>query len=95
MSKPDLSAVAEQLCRIEHKLDLLLEGAATHVADMPLRPVGDPEHIDPTSLQSVQYQMDPQRNHVVRRGGGCTGIVPPITIPSLPVLSTNTGEENE
>lgn len=71
----DLSELAEQLCRLEHKVDLILESLAMHLPHVSLRPLGDPNHIDPCSQEPVSYQIDIQRNHVVRHSGGRTGVM--------------------
>ena len=73
----DLSALAEQLCRIEHKLDLLLEGAAQQNPYVPTgRQVGQGGHVCPVCGAFAQYDMDMFRGHVVRRCACKSGVVP-------------------
>ena len=95
MSNPrDLGALAEQMCRIEHKIDLLLEALASIYPQVPLRPVGDPTHIDPCSLEPVRYQIDIPRNHVIRQTNGSTGVVPVAEQASFPTTPYG-GKTNE
>ncbi len=100
---PDLSAIAEQLCRIEHKLDLVIEHMAINDGTFPLRPMKIDQvwknnpHRDPITLETVQYQMDLLRGHVVRITSDGTGLIPPhkilLTTPNNPG-KTNGGSEN-
>lgn len=75
---PDLSALAEQLCRIEHKLDLVVRFLATQHGEFPLTPLK--EGIDPLTHEPVTYYMDLLKRHVVRVAKDGTGLVPPLGI---------------
>ena len=80
MIKSDLSVVAEQLQRVEHKLDLVLEGLATLNPVAALRKVGDPEHTCPLCLQPVSYQLDIFKGHVTRQCVCRTGVLPGLNL---------------
>jgi len=73
--RPD-AQLAEQLCRIEHKLDLLLEAAAKQDAGVSLRPVSSPEHFCPLCQKAPAHQINVLGGHVMRTCGCSTGIVP-------------------
>lgn len=78
MDKPDLSALAEQLCRIEHKQDLILEALAKELPHLQLRSIDDPNNHDPITMEPVTYQMDLSRGHAVRQTSQRTGLMPPM-----------------
>jgi hypothetical protein len=97
----DLSSVAEQLCRIEHKLDLVIEYMAMKDGEFPLRKMLDERNIDPVTQEQVTYFMDLFKRHVVRNTslgtglmGPFAGLFPPIPTPT-PTGSTNNGNGNE
>jgi hypothetical protein len=75
-STADLSAIAEQLCRIEHKLDLVVEHLAVTDPSFPLRELLDPRNLDPITHEPISYIQDLFKRHVVRRGGDSTNTVP-------------------
>lgn len=72
----------EQVNRIEHKLDLLLEGQAMENPNTSLLPFGDPQHIDPLTQQPVRYKVDPLTGMLTREGSGSLGMAPPIEFPA-------------
>ncbi len=74
----DISAIAEQLCRVEHKLDLLLEYFAMKDGDFPLRKMGDERNIDPVTQEPVSYYMDLFKRHAVRNTSHGTGLMGPF-----------------
>jgi len=93
----DLSAIAEQLCRIEHKLDLVVEYLAEHDGEFSLRLISDKNHRDPLTQEQVEYFMDLFKRHVVRKSADGTGLLPPSPILFTPIASTgntNNGGEN-
>lgn len=95
----DLSALAEQQCRIEHKLDLIILFLATQFGEFQLTPMA--EGLDPLSLQPVTYLMDLMRGHVVRPSSYGTGLVPPASVlfnttpTSNPTGNNNGGNQGE
>lgn len=91
---PDLSAMAEQLCRIEHKLDLMVEFLAMSDGKFPLRLMNDKENRDPLTQELVTYFMDIFKGHAIRKSLDGTGLLPPFRFDSLPPTSGNTGNKN-
>lgn len=89
----DISALAEQLCRIEHKIDLLVEYFAQLDGNFALRLIKDGSHTDPLTQDRVTYYMDLFKRHVVRSTTDGTGLVPPASILFTP-LNPNTGNIN-
>jgi hypothetical protein len=83
-----LSALAEQLCRIEHKLDLILEGLAKNIPSMPIRPMNSEHNFDPITGIQVRYNIDIVHGHVVRvtEFPNGTGLLP-INIQPMPEQS--------
>lgn len=96
----EVSALAEQLCRIEHKLDLIVECLATQIGEFPLRRIDEKNHRDPITLEKVEYVMDLFKRHVVRRTSDGTGLIAPSSVlfdsPTAPVTATSgsNGEGN-
>jgi len=88
----DISALAEQLQRIEHKVDLLLESQAMSHPATRLRDLGDPNHSCPLCFQSVLYQIDITKDHVVRKCDCSTGLTP---LTFTPNTEQNNGTPNE
>src|SRR5690349_1963491 len=88
----DLSALAEQLCRIEHKLDLVLEYLAQSDGRFALRLMSDGTHRDPLTQEQVSYYMDLFKRHVVRKAIDGTGLLPPSQVLFTPIA--NTGNTN-
>lgn len=90
-----LGALAEQLHRIEHKLDLVLEGLARSNPTTSVRSVGDPEHCCPLCFNPVKYTSDMMSGHTVRQCGCGTGVITaqfsfgPTTTPGDPVKGTD------
>ncbi len=90
----DLSALAEQLCRIEHKLDLLITHLATKDGTFVLSLMKD-GGIDPLTLENVTYYMDIMKRHVVRRTSDGSGLSPPSSVLfSSPETDSTTGNNN-
>ena len=91
-----VATLADQLVRIEHKLDLLLESRAGVDPMLIIRPVGDPSHICPVCLQAVSYHVD-ALNKVLTRTCGCsTGLHSPIDFqPFAPPTTENNGNDSE
>ncbi len=90
---PDFSAIAEQLCRIEHKLDLLVEYLACGDGAFPLRKMKD-EQLDPITQEPVRYLMDLMKRHVVRVSSDGTGLLPPSNVLfSQPTPDINPGNQ--
>ncbi len=93
--KADLSAIAEQMCRIEHKLDLLIFYLAQQDGTFPLRLMSD-KNLDPLTLTPVEYIMDLFKGHAVRRASDGTGLVPPNSVlfsPTTQGSSSNGSNE--
>lgn len=88
----DLSALAEQLCRIEHKLDLVVRFLAMQNGEFELTPMK--EGVDPLSQERVQYYMDLMKRHVVRISVDGTGLIPPSAVLFSPQATTETGNTN-
>jgi hypothetical protein len=85
----DNKAIAEQLQRIEHKMDLILEGQASSNPLTPIRRVGDPEHACPVCQEPVTYRQSIMDVHVVRSCGCATGIIPTnFTFQSIQSIPT-------
>lgn len=100
MSNPDLSALAEQLQRIEHKLDLVIAGLAIVSPTMDLKAVGDLEHVCPLCLQMVGYVTDVFKGHIIRQCGCNSGLsisINPFTLnpPEQKKEQKNDGTSNE
>jgi len=74
----DLSALAEQLCRVEHKLDLIIHFLATQNGEFQLTKLK--EGVDPITQEQVVYYMDLFKRHVVRRASDGTGLLPPASV---------------
>jgi hypothetical protein len=72
-----MSKIAEQLHRIEHKLDLVLDSVAMHNSSTKLWEVGDSNHYCPLCLHPVEYTTDLVEGQVVRVCGCTTGRIPP------------------
>lgn len=91
----DLSALAEQMCRIEHKLDLVIRFLATQNGEFELLPIK--EGVDPLSHEPVQYYMDLFKRHVVRVATDGTGLIPPSPVLFSPqaIQTGNTNGGNE
>lgn len=82
-----LSILAEALMRIEHKLDLLIEGFFVKTVVHPkLHFFGN---TCPVCGESIDYQIDVQHQVVVRRCGCKTGKIP-SAIPLLPAVQPGT-----
>lgn len=82
-----LSILAEALARIEHKLDLLLDGLfMKNTVHNKVHFIGQ---TCPVCLEYVDYQIDVQHQVVVRRCGCKTGKIP-SAIPLLPVAQPGT-----
>lgn len=77
-----LFGLFEQLSRIEHKLDLVLESQALEHPMTPLRPFGDATHLDPLTMQPVTYRVDPVTGVLVREGSHRLGLSPPMDVSS-------------
>lgn len=90
----DLSALAEQLCRIEHKLDLVVDYLATKDGEFKLSLIKDGTHVDPLTQEQVMYYMDLFKRYVVRRTSDGTGLFPPSSILFTPQNNQNTGNTN-
>lgn len=93
---PDNAAIAEQLCRIEHKLDLLVSYFAEKDGTFQLRPMN--EGFDPLSLVPVEYYMDLLRRHVIRKASYGTNLIPPsmalFNTPQVGNTSNGNGSED-
>lgn len=89
-----LNALAEQLHRIEHKLDLVLEGLARSNPSTSIRSVGDQEHCCPLCFQPVTYDQDVFAGHTVRRCGCGTGVLSLNTSFAAPVTPGDQGINN-
>ena len=89
----DLSSIAEQLCRIEHKIDLIVEYLAQSDGKFSLRLISDKTHRDPLTQEQVDYYMDLFKRHVVRKSSDGTGLYPPSFVLFTP-NSANTGNAN-
>ena len=92
-SVTDLSALAEQLCRIEHKLDLIVEYLAKKDGDFELRRIDSAKHIDPITQEPVNYLMDFFKRHVVRRASDGTKLLPPLIFNQNTTTGTSNGGE--
>lgn len=75
-NQPSLAVVAEQLCRIEHKMDLILRHQAENHADTTLLPMNSQEHLCPVCLKNPTHGVDIMNGHVVRTCGCATGKIP-------------------
>jgi hypothetical protein len=90
---PSNSALAEQLCRIEHKLDLLLLNQCAHIPEAKNTPLNSPEHLCPVCLQNPSHYVDIFKGHVVRTCGCSTGKLPNNALaPGITIQGTNDGE---
>lgn len=89
----DLSAIAEQLCRIEHKIDLIVEHLAQTDGKFALRLISDGEQRDPLTQEQVTYYMDLFKRHVIRKSSDGTGLVPPSSVLFMPP-NASTGNPN-
>jgi len=74
----DLSGLAEQLCRVEHKLDLIIRFLAINSPAFELIKIKD--GVDPITHEPVTYQMDLMRRHVIRLSTDGTGLIPPSSV---------------
>ena len=94
MTDQSLSALAEQLCRIEHKMDLILRQQAEQNPATILLPMNSQEHVCPVCLQNPTHSVDIINGHAVRSCGCATGKVPlnPAFAPGT--LTTDTGDKN-
>lgn len=75
--------IIEQLHRIEHKLDILLEAMAIQNPYTVIRPVGDQEHACPVCHMVIQYMPDIIAGEIVRKCGCSTGMMAPNAPTSL------------
>lgn len=91
----DLSAIAEQQCRIEHKLDLIIEYLAKKDGDFALRVLADPDNSDPLTQEPVTYFMDLFKRHVIRRTSlaNGTGLISPSSV-LFTSANSSTGNTN-
>ena len=87
-----LNALAEQLHRIEHKLDLVLEGLARSNPTTTISPVGDANHCCPLCFQPVTYNQDMFAGHTVRQCGCSTGVFSLNTTFAAPTTPGDTGK---
>lgn len=82
-----LSILAEALARIEHKLDLLIDGLfMKSTVHSKVHFIGN---TCPVCTEPIDYQVDVQHQVVVRRCGCKTGKIP-SAIPLLPVAQPGT-----
>ncbi len=88
----DLSALAEQQCRIEHKLDLIIRYLATKDGAFELTPLK--EGVDPLTHKPVEYFMDLMKRHVIRRSSDGTGLLPPSSVLFDSPVAKTTGNNN-
>lgn len=71
---PAEDVLAEQLCRIEWKLDLLLRNAK--LPSIMLMPMDSPGQSCPACKQSVEYKINVTKKVVTRKCGCGTGKIP-------------------
>ena len=93
-----LSEIAEQMCRIEHKLDVLLTilAMSNPVPQSILTQVGDPNHTDPLNGERVEYMNSLRNGHVVRKTMSSTGIFSgPHLNFTVPIGDNNGGQQEE
>lgn len=88
----DLSALAEQLCRVEHKLDLIIRAMAMQNGEFQLVLMKD--GVDPVTHEKVAYYMDLMKRHVVRVSGDGTGLIPPSSVLFSPTAIQVRGSDN-
>lgn len=93
-NQPTSAVLAEQLCRIEHKIDLILRRQAEHYAGTSLLPMNSQEHFCPICLKNPTHSVDIMNGHVIRTCGCTTGKIPlnPAFAPgTTPQQGTNNG----
>lgn len=92
-NQPNLSAIAEQLCRIEHKVDLVLRQQAEQFPGAVLLPMDSDTHICPVCFDNPTHRIDTINGHVIRTCGCATGRIPlnPAFAPGT--LTTNIGDK--
>ena len=90
---PSLAAIAEQLCRIEHKVDLMLRQQAEASPELSLLLLDSQQHICPVCLINPTHSIDTNNGHVVRSCGCATGRIP-INPAFAPGTIMNVGNKN-
>lgn len=87
---------AEDLARIEHKLDLIIDCLASSDPGFSLRSVGDPDHLCPLCLTQVTYYVDIINKRMKRACECSTNIQAPLDLePFTPPTENNNGPREE
>lgn len=88
-----LGIIAEAIARVEHKIDIVIR-ILRSLDSTPYPPMQFAGHLCPLCSKTVEYQIDIQKNVVVRKCGCSTG-KQPMLIPLMPVQGNQNGNPTE